>query len=795
LDWTCIICHELAHWRRRDHVSGLFAELLVCALPWQPLLWWARRRFMGLSEEACDDWVMASGQTGTSYARTLLGLMPQGQTALLPAVVTSRMGLAARVRRILADKCGSPRAGLRWSLAASILATSIALGIAFAQTRMVEPDIRIQYTDGEATGITEVQQETAIRESHVRLRLTGPNGEPVAGANAGPFADVREELLGGLLQWSRAWTSHENGYMALDIGDVYRGRVAPGPGAVYILHEGRMLGAVQALDQTDGGRLFHISLSPVCRVHGTISSRALEAMGRPLWMTAVYVRWRGSRILQYSSSKQGFEFLLPPGEYTLVFHGSGARTEAPAVRASAREKTLSLEIRDGQRDLDLGIVELQPSRLAMLTDQPAPELGPIKAWANGSPVILPQLRGQVVLLYFGRGYPNSTEVSELAELHNTFAAKGLTVIAFYNCASMGELEERWPRSAPAPGGIHAMPFRIAIDGGEPTWPEGADRPRAGATYGRYDIPPQGAAVLIDQAGKVVGYLAGDAKHVIREMLGIQEQAVAPPSWIARFNEVYRLGDEEILRRIAPPFIRERRHYYVDEAIPPASGIPDPPDYFGFRWDPMHRRTRSIFGISPRLGSLLEHIIGLRYDEYDSRGELLDLELSGDWIVRDNTPPETRLRAFEQLLAEGLGRRIRFEKRLVTRQTIVVTGRFQFHPVYERQRVCIFSGDSWATDNPGEISFRDYAHSTQEFVRKLGAMARTPILDQTEKAMDTAIPFYADLDTALRDVENSALRMQRLRSLLTNVSAQTALQFEIRPEICEIWLVAEKDASR
>jgi beta-lactamase regulating signal transducer with metallopeptidase domain len=799
LDWMSIVWHELAHWRRRDHVSGLFAEMLICALPWQPLLWWARRRLMDLSEEACDDWVIAAGQTTTSYARTLLGLTPQGRAAILPAVVTTRTGLAARVRRILEEKCGSPRAGLRWSLAAGILTAGLALGVAFAQTRLVEPDIRIQYTDSEATGIISgVQQETAAREGHVRLRLTDPNGEPVAGAKAGPFADVREEMLGGMLQWSHAWTSNENGYIALDVRDVYRYRVRPGPGAVYILHEDRKLGALQALAETDEGGVFNVPLSPVCRVHGTISSPALEAMGRPLWETAVYVRWRGSHILQYSSAKHGFEFLLPPGEYTLAFHGGGARKDADVsvVRASARDKMLSLEIRDNQRDLDLGVIELQAARLAMLTGRPAPELGPIKAWANGSPVTLAQLRGRVVVLHFGREYPSSyRDVSELVELHNTLADKGLTVIAIHNCGSMEELEERWPRSAPGPGGIHAVPFRIAIDGGEPTYPEGADRPRAGATYGRYDIPPWGATVLIDQAGKVVGYLAGDAKHVIREMLGVQEQAVPPPPWTARFNEVYRLENGQTLKQITPPFIPERRHYYIDEEIPPASGIPDPPDYFGLRWDAAHQRTRSIFGTSPRLGSLLEHVIGLRYDEYDGPVELLDLELPGDWIVCDNAPQETRLRAFEQLLGEGLGRHIRFERRVAARQTIVATGRFRFHPVYERERVCVFSGDSWATDNPGELFFLDHADSTQEFVRKLGALVRMPILDQTDKAPETTIPFCADLDAALRDVENSDFKMQRLKSLLANVSAQTALQFEIRPESCEVWHVTEKDDSR
>lgn len=35
--WVGIFCHELAHCQRRDHRSGLLAELLVILMPWNPL--------------------------------------------------------------------------------------------------------------------------------------------------------------------------------------------------------------------------------------------------------------------------------------------------------------------------------------------------------------------------------------------------------------------------------------------------------------------------------------------------------------------------------------------------------------------------------------------------------------------------------------------------------------------------------------------------------------------------------------------------------------------------------------
>ncbi len=135
IDWASIVCHELAHWKRRDHLSSLWAELVLCALPFSPSAWLAQRRLKHLSEQACDDWVIAAGQVGTRYARTLLGLSAQPQGTLALSVVTSKRTLAGRIRRIVEDRCSSPHSGRPWSLAVAGAAACLAVTIAFAQTR------------------------------------------------------------------------------------------------------------------------------------------------------------------------------------------------------------------------------------------------------------------------------------------------------------------------------------------------------------------------------------------------------------------------------------------------------------------------------------------------------------------------------------------------------------------------------------------------------------------------------------------------------------------------------------
>ena len=135
IDWVAIFCHELAHWRRRDHVTTLVSQLVTCVLPWNPLAWWARMRLGQLAELACDDWVLAIGTPGTDYAESLLELVPQPGTSPALAAVSSRGGLVGRLRRILDEDRSSPLVGTRWALLAGILLLAAAGAVAVAPVR------------------------------------------------------------------------------------------------------------------------------------------------------------------------------------------------------------------------------------------------------------------------------------------------------------------------------------------------------------------------------------------------------------------------------------------------------------------------------------------------------------------------------------------------------------------------------------------------------------------------------------------------------------------------------------
>jgi len=185
VDWVGVFCHELAHWLRRDQWSSLLGELLVCALPWHPLAWWAKYRMGQLSELACDDWVLATGLPAADYAESLLGLVPQWRTPLALTAVSSRRGLFGRVRHILDERRSSPDIGRRWACLSAAVMVLMTSALALAQSRPVELKNPVPNSSGGQANASSVappsQKETAMNHT-IRGNVLGPDGKPASGA-------------------------------------------------------------------------------------------------------------------------------------------------------------------------------------------------------------------------------------------------------------------------------------------------------------------------------------------------------------------------------------------------------------------------------------------------------------------------------------------------------------------------------------------------------------------------------------------------------------------------------------
>ncbi len=101
----CILAHELAHVRRRDHVVRWLEWLACAAFWWNPIAWWARRRLRASEEFCCD--ALAIGATEAeprTYAGALLRVIDFVSKTPAPGPLTfastiDRCGRASRLER------------------------------------------------------------------------------------------------------------------------------------------------------------------------------------------------------------------------------------------------------------------------------------------------------------------------------------------------------------------------------------------------------------------------------------------------------------------------------------------------------------------------------------------------------------------------------------------------------------------------------------------------------------------------------------------------------------------------
>jgi beta-lactamase regulating signal transducer with metallopeptidase domain len=138
VDWESIFIHELAHVVRRDHLTSLLADLVVCVLFWNPAIWWVRSQLARQSEYVCDDFVAVAGKSPVEFAATLLAVRRE---SLLPAIPATnlkggRAWLRARVERLLAlREIPAVNPGPVWTIGLLIMATATVCALSLAQTR------------------------------------------------------------------------------------------------------------------------------------------------------------------------------------------------------------------------------------------------------------------------------------------------------------------------------------------------------------------------------------------------------------------------------------------------------------------------------------------------------------------------------------------------------------------------------------------------------------------------------------------------------------------------------------
>ena len=277
------------------------------------------------------------------------------------------------------------------------------------------------------------------------------------------------------------------------------------PTSLIAYHQERGLIAIESLWPEDFAKIVdgeratrEVKLHRGVHVTGTVSCvGASPKTNESLWTAAYIHTFSGDlRPIIYMSKRQAFEFILPPGDYDLQAYGEG-------VYGTDR----FLRLIDGLQSLELHL-DLPPDQLTMLTGKPAPEFRQIKAWKNGGPTTLEQLRGKCVVLDFW-GYwcgPCVGSMPELMKLHDEFGDQGLVIVAVHDdsVASIEELDKNLENTKKGIWKGRDLPFLVALDGGGELPIAGTEKTTHGATHAAYGVQHWPTTILIDSQGKVVG---------------------------------------------------------------------------------------------------------------------------------------------------------------------------------------------------------------------------------------------------------------------------------------------------
>jgi beta-lactamase regulating signal transducer with metallopeptidase domain len=124
-----VICHELAHLRRRDHWVCRAEMIVGWVYWWHPVVWWVRRRLREEADLSCDAWVTALWpHDRRAYAQALLETrrcsntdFPAVPSVGLGATTTRARRFARRLTMVMTVQ-NSPRMSRKGVVLAGVLA-------------------------------------------------------------------------------------------------------------------------------------------------------------------------------------------------------------------------------------------------------------------------------------------------------------------------------------------------------------------------------------------------------------------------------------------------------------------------------------------------------------------------------------------------------------------------------------------------------------------------------------------------------------------------------------------------
>ena len=157
---------------------------------------------------------------------------------------------------------------------------------------------------------------------------------------------------------------------------------------------------------------------------------------------------------------------------------------------------------------------------------------------------------------------------------------------------------------------------------------------------------------------------------------------------------YRLKEVELLKRIPPPFSKERDAFWAIGSLPsmyragdstaPVRQLPTRPGFMVMHWTGSELNSHSYHFTDPSLADILEYVFTLKLQDLQGDLSFLIMPVPGDWVLswtpREHRTNADEIAAFERVLREERNLPIRLRLQDVERPVYVVSGTYKHTPV-------------------------------------------------------------------------------------------------------------------
>jgi beta-lactamase regulating signal transducer with metallopeptidase domain len=176
-----VLLHELAHLKRRDHLTAWLEVAVACLWWWHPIVWWARRELREYAELACDAWVVAQlPESRTRYAKALVDVcefISLAKPATAPAVGMARgnrRSFERRLHMILRQRIAARMPIVAWiGIVAAALLALPGFSTATGQVEQDDDSALPSLAKGESTTRTAVPEDTSTKGTPAESEIVG----------------------------------------------------------------------------------------------------------------------------------------------------------------------------------------------------------------------------------------------------------------------------------------------------------------------------------------------------------------------------------------------------------------------------------------------------------------------------------------------------------------------------------------------------------------------------------------------------------------------------------------------